>query len=39
MPAAPSSRVAAERIIAAALHEGDMSSTDAALRLALLSRR
>jgi hypothetical protein len=36
MPASPSTRVAAERIIDAALRGGDMASTHAALRLALL---
>ena len=36
MPASPSTRVAAERIINAALRGGDMASTHAALRLALL---
>ena len=35
-PAAPSSRVAAQRIIDAALRGGDMASTSAAVRLALL---
>jgi len=35
MPATPSSRVAAERIIDAALHGGDMAHTQAAVRLAL----
>jgi hypothetical protein len=36
MPASPSSRVAAERIIAAATGEGDMSATQVSVRLALL---
>ena len=36
LPASPSTRVAAERIIDAALRGGDMASTHAALRLALL---
>lgn len=35
-PASPSSRVAAQRIIDAALRGGDMASTHAAVRLALL---
>lgn len=35
-PASPSARVAAERIIEAALRGGDMASTQAAVRLALL---
>lgn len=35
-PASPSARVAAQRIIDAALHGGDMASTLAAVRLALL---
>ncbi len=34
-PAAPSSRVAAQRIIDAAFGDGDMASTSAAVRLAL----
>ena len=38
-PATPSSRVAAQRIIDAALRGGDMASTQAALRLALLKNR
>ncbi|HWV54627.1 hypothetical protein [Pseudorhodoplanes sp.] len=38
MPSTPSTRVAAERIMDAALHEGDMPATHAAVRLALLSR-
>jgi hypothetical protein len=36
MPASPSTRVAAERIIDAALRGGDMGATHAAVRLALL---
>lgn len=36
MPGTPSSRVAAERIIAAATRDGDMAATQASLRLALL---
>lgn len=36
VPPAPSSRVAAQRIIEAALHEGDMESTLLAVRFALL---
>ena len=36
LPPAPSSRVAASRIIEAALHGGDMAATRAALRMALL---
>jgi hypothetical protein len=36
MPQTPSSRVAAERLIAAATRDGDMSATQASLRLALL---
>jgi hypothetical protein len=35
LPAAPSSRVAAQRLIDAALRNGDMSSARAAVRLAL----
>jgi hypothetical protein len=35
-PASPSCRVAAQRIIDAALRNGDMASTRAAVRLALL---
>jgi hypothetical protein len=35
LPAAPSSRVAAKRIIEAATEDGDMASTHAVLRLAL----
>ena len=36
LPAAPSSRVAAQRIMDAALREGDMAPAQAAVRLALL---
>lgn len=36
LPATPSCRVAAQRIIDAALRDGDMSSTRVAVRLALL---
>jgi hypothetical protein len=36
LPASPSARVAAERIIEAATKGGDMFSTHAAIRLALL---
>lgn len=36
LPPAPSSRVAAQRIIDSALDEGDMIATEVAIRLALL---
>ncbi len=37
LPPAPSSRAAAQRIIDAALHEGDMIATEVAVRLAVIS--
>lgn len=37
-PATPSTRVAASRIIEAALHNGDIGSAQAAIKLALLNR-
>ena len=37
LPPAPVCRVAAERIIASALHNGDMVATQAAVRLALFT--